>query len=125
MLNVHEGPTGIRYKAGTIEGAYPMLEGMYVSDEPGYYKAGKYGVRIENMLLVQKDLSNEYGNFCSFETCTFVPMDKECIDISIMNDEDIRLYNAYQQRVYDELSPDMVEAERTWLKEACEPLCRV
>ncbi|MDO5775993.1 MAG: aminopeptidase P family N-terminal domain-containing protein [Eubacteriales bacterium] len=124
VLNVHEGPTGIRYKAGTIEGAYPMLEGMYVSDEPGYYEAGKYGVRIENMLLVQKDLSNEYGNFCSFETCTFVPMDKECIDISLMNDEDIRLYNAYQQRVYDELSPDMDEAERAWLKEACEPLRR-
>ena len=122
VLNVHEGPVGIRYKAATIEGAYPMHEGMYVSDEPGYYEPGEYGVRIENMLMVQRDYSNDYGTFCSFETCTLVPMDRECIDVSLMNAEDIRLYNAYQQRVYDELSPDLDEAERAWLKEACAPL---
>lgn len=122
VLNVHEGPVGIRYKTATLEGAYPMQEGMYVSDEPGYYEPGEYGVRTENMLLVQKDYTNEYGSFCSFETCTFVPMDRDCIDISLMNAEDISLYNAYQQRVYEELSPDMDEAERAWLKEACAPL---
>ena len=122
VLNVHEGPVGIRYKAATIEGAYPMHEGMYVSDEPGYYEPGEYGVRMENMLMVQRDYSNDYGTFCSFETCTFVPMDRACIDVSLMNAEDIRLYNAYQQRVYDELSPDLDEEERLWLKEACAPL---
>lgn len=122
VLNVHEGPTGIRYKFTSIEGAYPMLAGMYVSDEPGYYVEGEYGVRTENLLLVQKDYTNEYGSFCSFETCTLVPMDKDCIDISLMNAEDISLYNAYQQRVYEELGPELDEAERAWLKEACAPL---
>ncbi len=122
VLNVHEGPVGIRYKASTLEGAYPMLEGMYVSDEPGYYEAGQYGVRIENMLLVRRDYSNEYGSFCSFETCTFVPFDRDCIDASLMTAEDLSLYNAYQQRVYDELEADLTEAERAWLKEICAPI---
>ena len=124
VLNVHEGPVGLRYKVTTMEGAYPMQEGMYVSDEPGFYEPGKYGVRIENMLLVQKDYTNEYGSFCSFETCTFVPMDADCMDISLMNDNDIRLYNEYQQRVYEELCEELNEDERAWLKKACAPLTR-
>ena len=107
-----------------MEGAYPMQEGMYVSDEPGFYEPGKYGVRIENMLLVQKDYTNEYGSFCSFETCTFVPMDADCMDIFLMNDNDIRLYNEYQQRVYEELCEELNEDERAWLKKACAPLTR-
>lgn len=124
LLNVHEAPVGIRYKASTMEGAYPMLEGMYVSDEPGCYEGGEYGVRIENMLLVQKDYGNEYGNFMSFDTCTFVPMDLSCIDVSLMTDDDIRLLNEYHKRVYDELQADMDEDERAWLKEACAPVER-
>ena len=124
LLNVHEAPVGIRYKASTMEGAYPMLEGMYVSDEPGCYESGEFGVRIENMLLVQKDYSNEYGNFMSFDTCTFVPMDLSCIDVSLMTDDDIRLLNEYHKRVYDELEADMDEDERAWLKEACAPIGR-
>lgn len=124
LLNVHEGPVGIRYKASTMEGAYPMLDGMYVSDEPGCYVGGEFGVRIENMLLVQKDYSNEYGNFMSFDTCTLVPMDKSCIDISLMTDDDIRLLNEYHRRVYDELQADMDEDERAWLAEACAPIGR-
>ncbi len=119
VLNVHESPVGIRYKPSALDGAYPMYEGMYVSDEPGFYEAGSYGVRIENMLMVNKDYANEYGSFCSFETCTLVPFDRDCIDASLMNAEDINLYNKYQQRVYDELHDELNEDERAWLKEIC------
>ena len=125
VLNVHESPVGIRYKPSALDGAYPMYEGMYVSDEPGYYEAGNFGVRIENMLMVNKDYANEYGNFCSFETCTLVPFDRDCLDVSLMSDEDISLYNKYQQRVYNELQADLSEGERAWLEEICSPIMRM
>ena len=118
-LNVHEAPVGIRYKAATIDGAYPMLEGMYVSDEPGMYVAGKYGIRIENLLIVKNDYTNEYGRFMSFETMNFCPIDKSCLDISIMEKRDIELLNAYHKRVYEELKDDMNEEELIWLKNMC------
>ncbi|MDO4962024.1 MAG: aminopeptidase P family N-terminal domain-containing protein, partial [Eubacteriales bacterium] len=106
-LNVHEGPVGIRYKAQTMEGAYPMMEGMYVSDEPGYYEGGSFGVRIENMLLAVRDYENEYGTFLKFETMTLVPIDKDCLDLSLMTDDDIRLLNEYHERVYSELAGEL------------------
>ena len=121
LLNVHEAQVGIRFKASTAEGMYAMDEGMYVSDEPGYYEPGRYGVRLENMLLVKKDYENEYGTFLSFETCTLVPFDKECLDSSLMTAEDIELLNSYHDRVLRELSPDLCAEERKWLEEVCRP----
>ncbi len=122
VLNVHEAPVGIRYRASTMEGAYPMQEGMYVSDEPGYYEGGKFGVRIENMLLAVPDYENEYGKFLKFETCTFIPLDRKCIDKSLMTAEDICLLNAYQAKVFAELSDELGEAERKWLEGICAPI---
>lgn len=121
-LNVHEAPTGIRYRASDIEGAYPMYEGMYVSDEPGMYVEGKYGIRTENMLLVKHDYTNEYGRFMSFEIMNFCPIDKSCLETAVMEKRDIDLLNAYHKRVYDELCDDMNEEERNWLREACAPI---
>ncbi len=122
VLNVHEAPVGIRYKAAAPEGAWPLKEGMYLSDEPGFYVAGAFGVRIENLVLVQLDDTNEFGRFMKFETVTFCPIDKSCLDTSLMTKEDIRLLNLYHQKVYDELACDMNEDERMWLQAACEPL---
>ena len=119
-LNVHEAPVGIRYRTASIEGAYPMLEGMYVSDEPGMYAAGKYGIRTENLLLVRHDYTNEYGRFMSFEVMNFCPIDKSCLNFSIMEKHDIELLNAYHERVYKELKDDMNEEERKWLRKMCE-----
>ena len=99
-----------------------MLEGMYVSDEPGMYVAGKYGIRTENLLIVKHDYTNEYGRFMSFETMNFCPIDKSCLDISIMEKRDIKLLNAYHKRVYEELKDDMNEEELIWLKNMCSPI---
>ena len=122
VLNVHEGPAGIRYKASTAEGAYPVKEGMYISDEPGYYEPGAYGVRLENMLLAVPEYTNEYGRFLRFETCTFVPFDSSCLDLSVMSEQDRSLYNAYHERVYRELEKDLTAEERVWLQQMCAPV---
>ena len=122
LLNVHEAPVGIRYKASTQEGIYPLEEGMYLSDEPGFYQQGSFGVRLENLLLVKKMYENEYGSFLSFETCTLVPFDTSCIEPSLMTAEDIRLLNSYHERVYRELSADLNERERKWLEMQCRPV---
>ena len=123
-LNVHEGPVGIRYRAATIEGAYPLYEGMYLSDEPGMYVEGKYGIRTENLLLVKHDRTNEYGRFMCFEIMNFCPIDKSCLDISIMEQRDIKLLNAYHKNVYDKLCNDMNEDELIWLKGMCAPVSK-
>lgn len=124
VLNVHEAPVGIRYRALSMEGAWPLLEGMYLSDEPGLYVPGSFGVRIENLLLVENDHTSEYGRFLKFETVTFCPIDKTCLDLGLMTEEDIRLLNRYHQRVYEELAEEMTEEEREWLRAACEPMVR-
>ena len=121
-LNVHEAPVGIRYKASGPESAYPMYEGMYVSDEPGMYVEGRYGIRIENLLLVKHDFTNEYGRFMSFDIMNFCPIDKSCLNLAVMEKRDIELLNAYHDKVYSELCDEMNEEERVWLKNACSPV---
>ena len=124
-LNVHERPVGIRYKltAASREGS-PLSEGAFVSDEPGLYIEGSHGVRTENMLMCVNDYSNEYGQFCRFETYTLCPVDRELLDLSIMTDRDIELLNAYHKKVQDALLPRLSKEEGAWLLQACAPLCR-
>ncbi|MDO4489072.1 MAG: M24 family metallopeptidase [Eubacteriales bacterium] len=119
ILNVHERPAGIRYRSTAYDCFNVMDEGVYVSDEPGYYAEGKFGIRLENMLLCVNN-----GGMCGFETVTFVPFDSECIDVSLMSDEDIRLYNEYHSAVYEKIVPHLCGAEREWLKEATAPIAR-
>lgn len=117
ILNVHEGPQNIRYRY--IEGANEaVLEaGMLVTDEPGVYLQGKYGIRTENVLLVQNDCENEDGQFMRFEMLTFVPIDLELIDAKSL-DERIKDYlNDYHRQVYEKVSPYLTEEEKSWLKE--------
>lgn len=123
LLNVHERPVGIRYKAvPERQDQWPFSEGMFVSDEPGLYIEGSHGVRTENMLMCVNDYKNEYGQFCRFEVYTLCPIDKYALDASIMDERDKRLFNAYQEKVLAELSPFLKGEELCWLQDICAPL---
>ena len=118
FLNVHEGPHQIRmeYKPA------PLVAGMTVTDEPGIYLEGKFGVRIENTLLVTPYKTTDFGEFLQFEPLTLCPIDKEPIDLSLMTDEEIGWLNDYHHRVYDQLAPYLDEEEREWLASQCEEI---
>ncbi len=118
FLNVHEGPHQIRmeYKPA------PMVAGMTVTDEPGIYLEGKFGVRTENTLLVVPYKETPFGTFLQFEPLTLCPIDKSAIDISLMTDEEIGWLDEYHQMVYDRLSPYLDEEERKWLAVQCEEI---
>ena len=117
-LCVHEGPHQIRMNH------MPTLlqPGMTVTDEPGIYKAGTHGVRIENTLLSVPATQTEFGPFYRFEPLTLCPIDKEPIRKEMLSDEEITWFNQYHQTVYDRLSPFVDEETRVWLSEACSEL---
>ncbi len=114
MLNVHEGPHGIRWRA---EGKQAELkEGMNVTNEPGVYRGGKFGIRTENVMLVVKAFTTEDGEFLRFENLVMVPIDDKGIDRTLMSSEELKEYMAYQRMVYEDLAPDLNEEEREWLR---------
>ena len=117
VLNVHEGPQNIRYRYVEGAGEAVLEEGMLVTDEPGVYLQGRYGIRTENVLLVQKDFENEDGQFMKFETLTFVPIDLELIDVKCLDEKTKDYLNDYHRQVYEKVSPYLNEEERNWLKE--------
>lgn len=119
MLNVHEGPQRIAWRSAQGSVAAEIMDGMIVSDEPGVYKEGSHGIRIENILEVQKDLENSDGQFLKFGMLTYAPIDLEAIDPKYMQQEDIDHLNAYHQAVYDKVEPLIEEPEiKVWLKQA-------
>ncbi|MCD8291744.1 MAG: aminopeptidase P family protein [Prevotella sp.] len=113
-LNVHEGPHQIRmeYKPA------PLVEGMTVTDEPGLYLAGRFGVRIENMLLTVPYKETEFGRFLGFEPLTLCPIDLYPVNIAMLTQEEIDWLNNYHKTVYDRLSPLLDYEDRQWLKDA-------
>ncbi|MCR5747528.1 MAG: aminopeptidase P family protein [Lachnospiraceae bacterium] len=113
MLSVHEGPQAITSRL--VSNCQALLPGMLISDEPGIYREGKYGVRTENILLVKEEKKTEDGTFYGFESLTKVPIDDKGMDKALMSSEEIRMYKDYQQAVYDALSPKLDEDEREWL----------
>ena len=117
-LNVHEGPHRIRWKITDGKKA-PLTEGMFVTDEPGVYKEGLFGIRIENELIVRPYMKTADGTFLRFENMTFIPIDPDGIDEKYMTQEDIRLYMDYQQKVYEKNSPFLDEETDLWLKKTC------
>ena len=120
FLCVHEGPHQIR-----MNHMPTLLEpGMIVTDEPGIYKAGRHGIRIENTLLIIPSQETEFGKFYKFEPLTLCPIDKEAIAIGILSDEELAWLNEYHQMVYDRLVTYLNEEEKEWLKEATSPLKR-
>lgn len=117
ILNVHEGPQSIRWRFAQGAKEAVLEEGMIVSDEPGVYVTDSHGIRIENILVVKKDVKNESGQFMRFEQLTYVPIDLEAVDASYMTKEDRLALNEYHSQVYEKISPLLDEKEKAWLKE--------
>jgi Xaa-Pro aminopeptidase len=115
FLSVHEGPIGIspRY-------SLPFEPGMIVSNEPGYYKSGAYGIRIENLVLVVESPVAE--NFLEFETLTLAPIDVRLIDTALLTTAERDWLNAYHARVWSEIGPQLEGSEKAWLQQATRPL---
>ena len=114
FLNVHEGPHQIRMNYMPA----PLLPGMTVTNEPGIYKSGRYGVRIENTMLIVEDRSTEFGVFCRFEPLTLCPIDMRAIDVQMLTAAEKDWLNDYHKHVLERLSPMLNEEERLWLKDA-------
>ena len=120
FLSVHEGPHQVR-----MNHMPTLLEpGMTLTDEPGIYKAGRHGIRIENTLVIVPAQESEFGTFYKFEPLTLCPIDKEAILIGMLNDEELNWLNEYHQMVYNRLKPFLNEQEQAWLEEATSPLKR-
>ena len=120
FLSVHEGPHQVR-----MNHMPTLLEpGMTLTDEPGIYKAGRHGIRIENTLVIVPAQESEFGTFYKFEPLTLCPIDKEAILIDMLNDEELNWFNEYHQLVYNRLKPFLNEQEQAWLEEATSPLKR-
>ena len=118
LLNVHEGPNGIRWKVLPNRQEMAVLEeGMITTDEPGVYITGSHGVRHENELLCVKGKMNDYGQFMHFEVLTFTPIDLDGVDPAALSHQEKEWLNAYHAEVYEKLSPYMSEEEKVWLKE--------
>ena len=117
-LNVHEGPHQIRMEWRPA----PLVPGMTVTDEPGLYLSGRFGVRTENMLMVKDYMETEFGRFLEFEPLTLCPIDKTPIIASMLTDEERAWLDDYHRRVYEKLSPYLQSDERRWLENACSPL---
>ena len=100
-----------------------LLPGMVTSDEPGIYRAGKYGIRLENLILVVPAFKDEdWGEFYRFETLTLYPFDRSLIDVAALNEEEKLWLNSYHAEVLRRLSPLLSAEERDWLAEKCRPV---
>ncbi|QKE72028.1 aminopeptidase P family protein [Arthrobacter citreus] len=113
FLNVHEGPQSIRNDNNNV-----ILEkGMVITNEPGIYLEGKYGIRIENMMLVVEDEKTEFGQFMKFEAITYCPIDLAGINKDMLTESEKQWLNNYHQEVFTKLGPYLNEEEREWLKD--------
>ena len=119
FLGVHEGPqalgSGATAKAATI-----FEPGMFTSNEPGFYKTGEYGIRIENLILCVKDQETEYGQFLKFETLSLFPIDTRLIDFPLLSKEEVKWLNDYHKEVFEKLSPLLTPEELEWMEEKCQ-----
>jgi Xaa-Pro aminopeptidase len=115
MLNVHEGPQAFRYRILKDYPQPPLEAGMITSDEPGIYLEGKYGIRIENLLLCTERKSNEWGRFLGFDTLTLVPYETDAIVPEMLTARQKQLINEYHRTIYYLYSPRMEREEREWL----------
>ena len=117
FLNVHEGPQSISPRSSQT----PLQPGMIVSIEPGYYRAGHYGIRIENLVEIQT-AGTETPMLC-FRPLTLVPLDKRLINKYLLTEQETAWVNDYHSRVWTEISPLLNDQDvRKWLKDACTPL---
>jgi Xaa-Pro aminopeptidase len=118
FLNVHEGPVRIsRHYTGIA-----LEPGMLISNEPGLYRNERYGIRIENLVLVREGTRSEFGSFLCFETVSLCPLDRSLIDLSLLAKDEIDWINVYHRRVRDLLLGHLTGSEREWLERNCAPL---
>lgn len=117
-LNVHEGPQNISPKPLAV----PLQAGMVLSNEPGLYRTGEYGIRIENILAVTSDGSTDFGKFYSFEVLTLAPFERKLIDVALLTAEEREIVDSYHAWVYEELYRYLDEGEQAYLQKSCAPL---
>ena len=122
LLSVHEGPQRIHWSIASNARHTALEPGMIFSDEPGLYLAGKFGVRLENLLLVREAETNAYGRFLALEPLTLAPFDHDTIDPSLLSDRELTQLNAYHARVYETLAPHLDAETRAWLRGVTAPL---
>lgn len=116
--SIHEPPTGFRWYIVPSKNEHHQFEpGMMVTDEPGIYEEGEFGIRIENNLLTVKGEKNKYGQFMHFETLNFVPIDLDGIDPEELTRAEREWLNEYHKECFEKLSPYMNDEELEWLKE--------
>ena len=118
LLSVHEGPQNFRWRIGKDADCVPLEEGMVISNEPGLYVTGKFGIRHENLVLCRKGEQNDFGQFMYLETLTMAPFDKDAIEVTLLNSQERDWLNGYHKKVYETLSPYMTKEEQEWLQKA-------
>ena len=118
LLSVHEGPNSFRYRP-SVNGRNDCVfeEGMITSDEPGIYLEGKFGIRLENMIVCQKDMENDYGSFLCFDALTLVPFERSAIIAEELSTKEKEWLNKYHQKVFEIIAPYLTEEEAGWLRE--------
>jgi Xaa-Pro aminopeptidase len=115
-LSVHEGPMGIA--PGVTATSRTILEpGILISDEPGIYREGEYGIRTENLLLCYEDEMTEFGRFLRFHTASLCYIDRSLIDKALLDQKEKDFLNEYHDEVFDRLSPFLTDTERKWLRD--------
>ena len=126
FLSVHEGPQRIAKATGGQAGTgQELLAGMILSNEPGYYKAGEYGIRIENLVLVEpRAIAGADGEYLGFENLTWAPIDRTLVDTALLTGEELRWWDDYHARVEAILAPQLQGEALAWLRQACQPLAR-
>lgn len=126
FLAVHEGPQRIgKFSGGQAGTDEPLQAGMILSNEPGYYKQGEYGIRIENLILVEeRAIEGAEGRYFGFETLTFAPIDKALVDTSLLTRDELRWWDDYHAKVLEIVAPQLDGDALAWVTEACAPLAK-
>ncbi|WP_430885405.1 aminopeptidase P family protein [Fusibacter sp. JL216-2] len=114
FMNVHEGPQTMKMDPNPVK----LQPGMILTNEPGVYREGQYGIRLENTLVIQKDIETEFGLFLNFETISYCPIDTKPIAKEILSEEEVKWLNDYHKTVFEKLSPYLNEDESYWLAQA-------
>jgi Xaa-Pro aminopeptidase len=124
FLSVHEGPQRISPVGSAQSGGdEPLQPGMILSNEPGYYKTGEYGIRIENLVLVvPREIEGAEKEMLGFETLTFAPIDRRLIDAEMLDPEELIWLNCYHAHVLAKIGPTLSGADLDWLRQACAPV---
>lgn len=123
LLGVHEGPQRFHWRITQNVQSVVLEEGMVISNEPGVYLEGRFGIRHENLVLCRRGEKNEYGQFMYLEPLTMVPYDRDAILPELLSEREKQLLNAYHALVYRTLAPYLTEQEREWLQEATAEIC--